>query len=938
MSDSQENSQNDLLDSLLGDFLDESDQLLTQLNERLLQLDEWVRELDDDDQQQPCDPTLLNEMFRAAHSLKGLSAMLGLTDINNLTHKIENVFDAARKNELAVNGDVTELIFMGLDQLVALIDRLKEPGGEPVDCTAVVDAIRRLLQTAGVERKQSSQADADKFMSAGAGGETPLPSPPALLPEGEGSPADPLEDVRDEGEIPQKYLSIFIDESEASLDGLTSALLTLENGGNGDDLKCLMGIAHKIKGSAASIGLNRIAKLAHLMEDLLQELAETHGSLSTRVTDVFLKCTDALQRHVAELKQGTPRWDHFGQLARELRAARSEDSVEDACGRVTYVGEVKFQPSLPAAGMKASLICEKLARLGDLSECEPRPETFDDIEQLDCFRFRLTTDQSLETVKDRLRVAGVLEASVEPLPDSPRPPAAQAGRGEGQGVSNPAPASAPPAAGAAKAKPAQEGEPRPASGCPADAGQRPTETVRVDIDRLDHLMDLAGQLVINKAQFAQIGDTFRSVLGCKHSEQALNKVSAELDRMGSQIALRLDGEHSAAVLEGIRAYVRRIQNELEPFRREVQAFSQARDVVEDLFEAIHQLGRVSDGIQQSVMDTRMVPIGPLFARFKRVVRDITHSTAKQARLEIRGENTELDKRMIDELGDPLVHLVRNSVDHGIEPPEVREAAGKPREGTVTLDAFHRGNSIVIEVRDDGKGLDADRILRKCLEKGLVTKADAEKMTTQQIFQKIWEPGLSTAEKVTEVSGRGMGMDIVKSKIDELSGAVDINSVPGQGTTITIKLPLTLAILPSLMVEIRGDVFAIPMETVVEIVSVAQNQVNSVQGRQMACVRGRTVSLLRLGDLLSFHGADRGAASQPADTTLVIVGEAGQEVGLAVDRVIGEEEVVIKSIAENFANVPGIAGASILGDGRISLILDIAGLVDIVFKKAACSTH
>ena len=198
----------------------------------------------------------------------------------------------------------------------------------------------------------------------------------------------------------------------------------------------------------------------------------------------------------------------------------------------------------------------------------------------------------------------------------------------------------------------------------------------MDIDRLDHLMDLAGQLVINKAQFVQIGDKFRSVLACKHSEQALNKVSAELDRMGSQIALRLDGEHSAAVLEGIRSHVRRIQNELEPLRREVQAFRQARDFVEDLFEAIHQLGRVSDGIQQSVMDTRMVPIGPLFARFKRVVRDITRSTGKQARLEIRGENTELDKRMIDELGDPLVHLVRNSVDHGIEPPDVRRSGRK----------------------------------------------------------------------------------------------------------------------------------------------------------------------------------------------------------------------------------------------------------------------
>ncbi len=802
-----------------------------------------------DDHQEQCDPALLNEMFRSAHSLKGLSAMLGLTDINNLTHKIENVFDAARKNELAVNGDVTELVFMGLDQLTALIDRLKEPGGEPVDCTAVVDSIRRLLQTAGVERKQSSQADAEKAMEPGAGemgrwGEAkspPLPlSPSPALPLS----ADPLDDVRDEGEIPQKYLSIFIDESEESLDGLTATLLSLDSGGNRDDLKNLMGTAHKIKGSAAAIGLNRIAKLAHLMEDVLQDLTETHGSLSAGIADVLLKCTDALQRRVAELKQGTSGSDYFGQLANELLAARlgsgrgtcaagrggtqgrgdtetrgvlgapacgsrvggeqgeedrndlsairSVNSAAERIGKTTYVGKVTFEPCLLAAGLKASLIYEKLTKLGEMSECDPRPESFDEIERLDCLRFRLVTDQPLQVVKDRLRVAGVLEAHVEPVgvtliaPDGKRatqitptafpclvPSAvvARAGQGASDGqpttsegvAQQPAvPASVPATPESAKAKPGHDPAPgRDAdfSGCrvpgeprAADAGQRPTETVRVDIDRLDHLMDLAGQLVINKAQFVQIGDKFRGALGCKHSEQALSRVSTELDWMGSQIVVRVDGEQSAAMLEGIRSHVRRIQNELEPLRREVDAFRRARDVVEDLFEAIHQLGRVSDGIQQSVMDTRMVPIGPLFARFKRVVRDITRSTAKQARLEIRGENTELDKRMIDELGDPLVHLVRNSVDHGIESPEVREAAGKPREGTVTLDAFHRGNSIVIEVRDDGKGLDADRILRKCLEKGLVTKADAEKMTTQQIYQKIWEPGLSTAEKVTEVSG------------------------------------------------------------------------------------------------------------------------------------------------------------------------------------------
>jgi len=278
------------------------------------------------------------------------------------------------------------------------------------------------------------------------------------------------------------------------------------------------------------------------------------------------------------------------------------------------------------------------------------------------------------------------------------------------------------------------------------------------------------------------------------------------------------------------------------------------------------------------------------------------------------------------------------VDHGIESPEARQAAGKPSEGTVTLVAFHRGNNVVIEVSDDGKGLDAERIVRKCLEKGLLTKAEADKMTPQQIYQKIWEPGLSTAEKVTDVSGRGMGMDIVKAKVEELRGTAEIISVPGQGTTVTIKLPLTMAILPSLMVEIGGGVFAIPLEAVAEIVRIGRDCTSTVQGRPVATLRGRAVSMARLTDLLSFDRPDDAAASRPDETTLVIVGEGKNELGLEVDRVLGEGDVVIKSIAENYRNVPGIAGATILGDGRVALILDIASLIDIISKNVACSNR
>jgi two-component system chemotaxis sensor kinase CheA len=451
-------------------------------------------------------------------------------------------------------------------------------------------------------------------------------------------------------------------------------------------------------------------------------------------------------------------------------------------------------------------------------------------------------------------------------------------------------------------------------------------------------MDLAGQLVINKAQFAQIGDKLKTVADCNQSVHSLSRIAAELDKLDARAAVRIDSQHLAAELELVRGQVRRIRNSIEPLRREAQTLSRTRDSARELFEAIHQLDRVSDGIQKSVMDIRMVPIGPLFTRFNRVVRDIARAGGKQIRLVIAGEKTELDKRMIDELGDPLVHLVRNSADHGIEPPDERKAAGKPGQGTVTLNAFHRGNSIVIEVHDDGKGLDTAHIRRKALDQGLVTEAEAERLTNRQIQQLIWKPGLSTADKVTDISGRGMGMDIVKTKIENLSGAVEIFSEQGQGTTITIRLPLTLAILPSLMVEIAGRTFAMPMEAVTEIVSLGQDHVRTVHGRQMTTIRGRVVPLAKLGDILSFH--DAGGDGEPAQlskTTIVVVGDGGLEIGLAVDRVIGEQDIVIKSIAEHYKNVRGIAGASILGDGCVALILDVPALIAALSCKVECVT-
>jgi two-component system chemotaxis sensor kinase CheA len=1011
----------EFFDSLLGDFLDESGQLLDRLNENLLQLDEWVQALDDAHPQRVSDD-LLNDMFRSAHSLKGLSAMLGLTDINGLTHKVENVFDAARKDQLAIDGEVVELMFQAIDRLGALVEGLKTPTADRVECESVVEGITKVLRAAGAEKRQSTQADAERALSSAveaAASETQNQTPatveaePALQPEAApaASPApqppspaqpqvasasapspaptvDPFAGVQDEAEICGKYLAIFLDEAVLSLDSLTETLLALEGQQTREAIETLLLTSHRIKGSAASVGLNRAAKLAHLMEDQLQDVVQTGGRLTTEITDAMLKCTDALRQYVEDLKRGGVQSVDFRPYAQALLAARqaaeshSEAAAEPkprasqpvaaaskpdraisttsgdipeelhrtvaqatATTEGVLVGMVRFQPALPLVGLKARLVFEKLVHMGEVLHFQPPPDQLDDLEDLEAVYFGLGTEKSQDAVRNYLRVAGVQQILLAPLAGSPaatdRPASAAAEQADtyspGQTEPEHVAEHLPPSAAANGAEDSSQPEVEhgePARGATSQAkgrggvdSNKPNETLRVDIERLDQLMNLAGQLVISKAHFVQIGDSLKSVLSSKHSLGTLDRICGALDSMVGGQRTR-EGESSIqADIDSLRGQARRIQCELTSVRAEVESLAHVRGAVNDLFEAIHQLDRVTDGIHQAVMDTRMVPIGPLFTRFKRVVRDITRTNGKLVQLVIRGEKTELDKRMIDELGDPLIHMVRNAADHGIERPEVREKAGKPREGTITLDAFHRGNSIIIQIIDDGKGLDAERILQKAIERGLVTPADGEKMTRQQIYQLIWEPGLSTAEKITEVSGRGVGMDIVKSKIADLNGTVELESAPGQGTTMTIKLPLTLAILPSLMVDVGGDVFALPMESVAEIIRISRKDIACIHGLWTARVREQVVSVVKLDEVFRWGRELLGSNQDDAEITLVIVGHAGRQLGLVVDHVLGEEDVVIKSLAENYRNVPGVAGASILGDGRVSLILDIGTVIE-----------
>jgi two-component system chemotaxis sensor kinase CheA len=388
------------------------------------------------------------------------------------------------------------------------------------------------------------------------------------------------------------------------------------------------------------------------------------------------------------------------------------------------------------------------------------------------------------------------------------------------------------------------------------------QTLRVDVSRLDTLMELVGELVLTRNRIAQLS------------------ISLE----------------------------KKFENEY---------------LVEQLSETTSQIGRITTELQLAVMKTRMVPIGKTFNKFPRMVRDLSREKNKEIDLVISGEETELDKSVVEEIGDPLIHMIRNSVDHGVEDPDVREQMGKPRKGKVWLSAYHEGNHIVIEIKDDGAGLDAEKLKKKAVEKKVITPEEAATMDKDTANALIFKPGFSTAEKITSISGRGVGMDVVKTNIEKLNGLIHIETEVGAGTKFQLKLPLTLAIIQALFVESAGENFAVPLSSIIETVRVHINEVHSFEGREVLKLRDTVLSLLRLNEVFDLE-------SPPHDELyVVVVGIAEKRIGLIVDKLVGQEEIVIKSLGDYLGeNNAGIAGATIMGDGRVRLIVDVAGVIEL----------
>ena len=414
---------------------------------------------------------------------------------------------------------------------------------------------------------------------------------------------------------------------------------------------------------------------------------------------------------------------------------------------------------------------------------------------------------------------------------------------------------------AAAPKPQPQAAPKQEAAKPTHQATQVEQTIRVDVSRLDSLVNLVGELVL--------------------SRNMLSQIAGELEN--------------------------KFENEY---------------LVEQLLVATNAIGMNTTELQLAIMKTRMIAIGKVFNKFPRVVRDIARDTGKEIELIISGEETELDKQVIESIGDPLLHMIRNSCDHGVETPEVRLAKGKPRMGTVNLSAYHEGNHVVIEIKDDGAGMDPDKLKRKAIEKGVITVDEANNMDDKQAFSLIFKAGFSTAEKITNISGRGVGMDVVRTNIEKLNGIITIDSKINEGSTFYLKLPLTLAIIQALLVEVAGETFAIPLASVVETVRITNEEIHSFEGREVLKLRDRVLSLIRLDEAFALDELEQD------EIYVVVVALAEKQLGFIVDKLIGQEEIVIKSLGDYLGGNPGIAGATITGDGRVRLILDVAGVIEV----------
>ena len=688
-----------------------------------------------------------------------------------------------------------------------------------------------------------------------------------------------------------QYLEIFLDESNEHLQTLSDQLIILEKEpDNSDTINEIFRAAHSLKGMAGTMGYKRMQNLTHDMENVFSEVRNGNMEVNSNLVDVLFQCLDALETYVDNIREtqdeGTddnepiikalnafiasegkgnaaPAAKKEEAPAATASAAPADDkdmpladfeknAVNEALKKNLHVYKIKVSVDenciLKAA--RAFLVFKNLEGHGDIIKSEPSVQDIED-EKFDFdFSIIVVTEEKYDNIIALIKnVSEIKDAAgqeiTQPFPEEQTEEAKEEKK-ETSAVSQ-------------TAKPAAA---KPAAKKPASTGKTSgsvSHTVRVDIEKLDVLMNLVSELIIAKN--------------------------------GLVSASHVEGDEAAALN---------------------QSFT----------EQIEYLERVTTNLHESVMKVRMMPIESVFSRFPRMIRDLNKTLGKKMELYMSGEDTELDRTVIDEIGDPIMHLLRNSADHGLESAEIRKERGKSEVGSIFLDAFQEGNNVVIEVRDDGNGIDTEKVKAKAVEKGTITQEQADVMTDKEAIDLLFRPSFSTAEKVTDVSGRGVGLDVVKSKIEALGGDVEVKTKYGEGSTFSIRLPLTLAIIQALMVKLGDEKYAISLGSIETIEDIPVSDIKYVHAKEVIHLRGNVIPLIRLRDLLDVPGEPE----ESENITVVVVRKGDKQAGLVVDSLIGQMEIVIKSLGKYIRINKMISGATILGDGSVALIIDANTLV------------
>lgn len=631
-----------------------------------------------------------------------------------------------------------------------------------------------------------------------------------------------------------QYKELFLTEMEEQLQLMEEDLLRLEQEGESQAvIQSLFRVAHTIKGSSAVMGFQPVKMLTHEMEHVLDKVRNREQQITTELTDLLFQCLDHLQMMKEDLVQGEESSVNIDSLTEQLAQALTAPGQKlpeavpvNSLAGVQETHQLKLAVTIAAScEMKLArslLILQQLQEHAEVIKCSPSPEEGLDDSRYECLQITCAAAMNGRQLQAYiLSLMDVEQAEVSATLE-------------------------------------QENE---KESPPAEKKRKVQSSVRVNVEQLEHLMNLVGELVIDQTRIHQVK---------------------------GRLARKYQADEDIEELEFVSDHVNKV---------------------------------VSD-LQNNIMKARMIPIEQLFNRFPRMIRDLNQSLQKEVELILTGTETELDRSLIEEIGDPLIHLIRNAMDHGLEAPAIRAQKGKPLKGQLRIAAAHEDNQVVITVEDDGAGIDPDRIRQTAVQKQLIAPEEAAQLTDQEAVQLIFHSGFSTASQVSEVSGRGVGMDIVRSHIEKLNGLIDIDTCLGRGTCFRIKLPLTLAIIVGLLVRVREQTYIIPMSNIAEIVRAASEDIQTIRGQPAILLRNQVIPIAWVHD----HFRIPRIESERDTIPLVIVGSAEKRLALAVDELIGNQEIVIKTLGNYVGKVDGIAGATILGDGKVALILEIPSFI------------